>query len=110
MNNSHLCIELLYITVYMLYITVYMLYVAISDDIAIVIVKATPHVYTENKDEEGVSRDPYNTRQSQVLYDCRDTHPSAILFVWLRDFFVILANSDDQDINKCLNNLFLVIE
>jgi len=100
-----------------------------------VIVKAPPRVCIENavlkmQHEGGVSRDSYSTRGSQVLYDSQDTHPSAVFFihtsigdalsdilyflvVWLGEIFCssrAAANFSDQDISKCLNNLFLVVE
>ena len=78
----------------------------------------------------GVSRDLYNTRLRLVLYDSRDTHPSAVFFmhtsiggalsdilyflvVWLREIFYsaqTAASFVEHDISKCLNNLFLVLE
>jgi len=84
----------------------------------------------ENAVRGGMSRDYYSTRQSRVLYDSWDMHRSAVFFihtsigsalsdilyfliVWLREIFCssqATANFGDQDISKCLNNLFLVVE
>jgi len=66
----------------------------------------------------------HSTRQSQVLYDSRDMHLTAVFFihtsigsvlsdilyfliVWLGEIFCgsqVVANFGDQDISKCLNN------
>ena len=63
-----------------------------------------------------------------MLYGSRDTHPSAVFFIhtsihigctisdiWSFEIFFCsssqaAANFGDQDISKCLNNLFLVVE
>jgi len=92
-----------------------------------VIVKAPPHVCMENTARGGVLRYSYSTRRSRVLYDSRDMHPSAAFFihtsigsalsdilyflvVWLGEIFCCsqaTVNFGDQDISRCLNNLFL---
>jgi len=84
----------------------------------------------ENTAPGGVLRDSYSTKQSRVLYDSRDMHLSGVFFihtsiggalsdilyflvVWLGEIFYssqATANFGDQDISKCLNNLFLVVE
>ena len=95
-----------------------------------VIVKALLRVCMENTARGDVTRDSCSTRRSWLLYDSWDTDPRAVFFihtsiggalsdilyflvVWLREIFCcssVAAYFGDQDISKCLNNLFLVVK